>query len=202
MTGPQQLVLRKAALRAQALERRAGIPESYRLSAADAVAALVADRLPLSSGATVSGYWPLPGELDPRVAMARLGDRGHPLALPRLDGPGQPLRFLAWAAGDALVAGSFGLMEPEATQPELLPDIVLVPLLAFDRRGGRLGYGKGYYDRTLTRLRSGPRRPVAIGLAFADQEVEEVPAGPNDVALDAVITERALLRFAADGRRS
>jgi 5-formyltetrahydrofolate cyclo-ligase len=77
-----------------------------------------------------------------------------------------------------------------------------VPLLAFDRSGGRLGYGKGYYDRTLAKLRSAPRPPVAIGLAFAEQEVEEVPTGPDDVALDAVITERALLRFGAHGGRS
>lgn len=201
MTGPQQLVERKAALRTQALGRRAGIAESYRTSAADPVATRVADELPLSPGAIVSGYWPLTGELDPRVAMARLGSRGHPLGLPRLDGSGQPLRFLAWRDGDVLDAGAFGLMEPQATQPELLPDLVLVPLLAFDRQGGRLGYGKGYYDRTLTKLRAGPRPPIAIGLAFADQEVEEVPTGPYDVALDAVVTERALLRFGAYGRR-
>jgi 5-formyltetrahydrofolate cyclo-ligase len=126
--------------------------------------------------------------------MARLAGRGHPLALPRLDGSGRPLRFLAWRAGDVLDAGAFGLMEPQPAQPELLPDLVLVPLLAFDRQGGRLGYGKGYYDRTLAKLRAGPRPPVAIGLAFADQEVADVPTGPHDVALDAVVTEHALLR--------
>jgi 5-formyltetrahydrofolate cyclo-ligase len=195
------LVERKAALRTQALGRRAGMAESYRRSVADAVAALVADELPLAAGAIVSGYWPLSGELDPRVAMARLGSRGHPLALPRLDGPGRPLRFLAWGAGDVLDAGTFGLMEPQATQPELLPDLVLVPLLAFDRQGGRLGYGKGYYDRTLAKLRAGPRPPVAIGLAFADLEVEHVPTGPHDAALDAVVTEHALVCFGAYGRR-
>jgi 5-formyltetrahydrofolate cyclo-ligase len=195
------LVQRKAALRTQAFGRRAGIAESDRTAAAAAVAALLADQ-PLAPGATVSGYWPLPGELDPRAAMAALARRGHPLALPRLDGAARPLRFLAWTDGDALDAGAFGLLEPKATQPEVRPDVVLVPLLAFDRRGGRLGYGKGYYDRTLARLRSGPRPPVAIGLAFAEQEVEDVPTGPDDVALDAVITEQALLRFGAHGGRS
>jgi 5-formyltetrahydrofolate cyclo-ligase len=168
--------------------------ESYRTAAADAIATRLADELPLAAGAIVSGYWPLSGELDPRVAMARLAGRGHPLALPRLDGSGRPLRFLAWRAGDVLDAGAFGLMEPQPAQPELLPDLVLVPLLAFDRQGGRLGYGKGYYDRTLAKLRAGPRPPVAIGLAFADQEVADVPTGPHDVALDAVVTEHALLR--------
>jgi 5-formyltetrahydrofolate cyclo-ligase len=199
VTSPQQLVQRKAALRTQALGRRAGIPEAYCRSAAAAVAALLAE-LPLAAGVTVSGYWPLTGELDPRIAMAQLERRGHPLALPRLDGPDRPLRFLAWGRDDTLVAGAFGLMEPQARQPELLPDLVLVPLLAFDRRGGRLGYGKGYYDRTLTRLRAGSRPPTAVGVAFAAQEVDQVPTGPHDVPLDAVITEQALLR--CDGRRA
>jgi 5-formyltetrahydrofolate cyclo-ligase len=165
------------------------------------VAALL-EELPLPRGAIVAGYWPLADELDPRMGLDRLGSRGHPLALPRMDGRDRPLRFLAWRAGDVLVAGAFGVMEPHAAQPELLPEVVLVPLLAFDRRGGRLGYGKGYYDRTLTRLQSRTRPPLAIGLAFADQEVEDVPTGQDDVGLDGVITERALLRFAERGGRS
>jgi 5-formyltetrahydrofolate cyclo-ligase len=98
-----------------------------------------------------------------------------------------------------LVQGSFDLLEPHPERPARLPDVVLAPLLAFDRRGGRLGYGMGYYDRTLAHLRARGRRPLAIGIAFAAQEVGEVPTGPDDVPLDGVITEHALHRFAGPG---
>ncbi len=129
--------------------------------------------------------------------MARLRARGHALALPRLDGPDQPLLFLAWDQGDVLVEGTFKLLEPHPSRPVRLPEIVLAPLLAFDRRGGRLGYGKGYYDRTLMHLRSQGCGSLVFGLAFAAQEVEEVPIGPADVPLDGVVTETAVLRFEA-----
>ena len=95
--------------------------------------------------------------------------------------------------------GTFELLEPDPSRPPRVPDVVLAPLLAFDRQGGRLGYGMGYYDRTLDHLRSRGRRPLAIGIAFAAQEVDEVPTGPADVPLDGVITERALHRFSEPG---
>jgi 5-formyltetrahydrofolate cyclo-ligase len=199
LTDPTDLVRRKASLRAAALERRAALPASYGRQAADEVAARLADELQVPHGATVAGYWPLGGELDPRPGMDRLRARGHALALPRLDGRHQPLLFLAWDQGDVLVPGTFDLLEPHPSRPRRLPDVVLAPLLAFDRQGGRLGYGMGYYDRTLDHLRSLGRRPLAIGIAFAAQEVDEVPTGPADVPLDGVITERALHRFAEPG---
>jgi 5-formyltetrahydrofolate cyclo-ligase len=195
LTSPTNLLRRKASLRAEALERRAGIPASYAERAADRVAARLADELEIAQGAIVAGYWPLAGELDPRPAMELLRARGHAMALPRLNGRDQPLWFLAWDQGDVLVQGTFKLLEPHPSRPARVPDVVLAPLLAFDRRGGRLGYGKGYYDRTLGHLRSQGRRPLAIGIAFAAQEVEEVPTGPADVLLDGVITETALHRF-------
>jgi 5-formyltetrahydrofolate cyclo-ligase len=199
LTTPPDLVRRKASLRAAAVERRAAIPGSYVRQAADAVAARVADELQIPHGATVAGYWPLEGELDPRPALQRLRERGHALALPRLNGRGQPLLFLAWDQGDELVPGTFDLREPHPSRPPRLPDVVLAPLLAFDSRGGRLGYGMGYYDRTLAHLRAQGRRPLAIGIAFAAQEVDEVPVGPTDVLLDGVVTERALHRFLKPG---
>lgn len=199
MTSPPNLVRRKASLRAAAIGRRAGIPAAYAWQAAEAVAARVADELQIPHGATVAGYWPLAGELDPRPGLHRLHDRGHALALPRLDGRREPLQFLAWQPGDELVRGIFDLFEPDPSRPLRVPDVVLAPLLAFDRRGGRLGYGMGYYDRTLAHLRAQGRRPLAIGVAFAAQEVEEVPMGPADIALDGVITEQALHRCAEPG---
>jgi 5-formyltetrahydrofolate cyclo-ligase len=199
LTSPDNLVRRKASLRTEALERRAGIPASYGRHAADAVAARLVEELEIPRGTTVAGYWPLAGELDPRPGMDLLRARGHPLALPRLDGRGQPLLFLAWDPGDLLVKGTFDLLEPHPSRPARWPDVVLAPLLAFDRRGGRLGYGMGYYDRTLSHLRAQGRRPLAIGIAFAAQEVDEVPTGPADILLDGVITERALHRFPESG---
>lgn len=199
MTTPHDLVRRKAALRAAAVKRRAAISGSYARQAADAVAARVADELQIPHGATVAGYWPLADELDPRPALARLRAHGHRLALPRLSGRRQPLLFLAWDQGDELVPGTFDLREPHPSRPPRWPDVVLAPLLAFDRRGGRLGYGMGYYDRTLADLRARGRHPLAIGMAFAAQEVDEVPVGPQDVLLDGVITERALHRCLEPG---
>lgn len=201
MTGFPILVQRKAALRADALARRRRIPPSYVKHAAEVVSARLVDDLRMPRGFALAGYWPLEGELDPRPGMERLGARGHPLALPRMNGQGQPLVFHAWRPGDVLTEGAFRVMEPCATQPVCVPDLILVPLLAFDRRGGRLGYGMGFYDRTLSGLGSGPYRPQAFGFAFADQEVDEVPMGPGDVWLDGVITETALRRFTERDQR-
>ncbi len=141
------------------------------------------------AGAVVSGVWPLPGEIDLRPLLEELHRRGHAVVLPVTPPRGQPLTFRRWRPGDVLVPERFGTMAP--TGEEAVPDFLLVPLLAFDRRGYRLGYGGGYYDRTLAAL---PRR-FALGFAFAAQEVEYVPVGPTDIRLDAVATERGIIRF-------
>ncbi|HSA82444.1 MAG TPA: 5-formyltetrahydrofolate cyclo-ligase [Geminicoccaceae bacterium] len=188
----EDLVRRKAELRALLLARRRAAPGP---AAAVAVADRLLHEIDVPQGAVVSGYWPLAGELDPRPCLHRLAARGHPLALPRMQGQGQPLAFHPWRRDDPLTLGRFGVMQPDPTQPLVTPDVLLVPLLGFDRRGHRLGYGKGYYDRTLRALREGGATPLAIGLAFALQEVSEVPIGPADQPLDAVVTERASHRF-------
>jgi 5-formyltetrahydrofolate cyclo-ligase len=192
LSHPEDLVRRKAELRALLLSRRRAAPDP----AAAALAA--ADRLLrdviLPPDAVVSGYWPLGSELDPRPSLGRLAARGHRLALPRMQGERRPLAFHLWQQDDPLVEGGFGVMQPGPAAPRVAPDVLLVPLLAFDRCGRRLGYGKGYYDRTLRALREGGAARLAIGLAFALQEVAEVPATPSDEPLDAVITEQALHR--------
>ncbi|HTW28367.1 MAG TPA: 5-formyltetrahydrofolate cyclo-ligase [Acetobacteraceae bacterium] len=141
--------------------------------------------------ACVAGFWPLPGEIDLRPLLQALHARGHTMVLPDTPKRGLPLCFRAWRPGGALLPGRFGTLHPDG--PLRDPDILLVPLLAFDRRGRRLGYGAGYYDRTLAAL---PGR-VAIGCAFAAQEVAAVPAGPADVALSMVATERGLIACGA-----
>jgi 5-formyltetrahydrofolate cyclo-ligase len=126
--------------------------------------------------------------------MDRLAGLGHPLALPRVQGWGRPLAFHAWRPGDPLLAGPFQVMEPRLDAPLVSPRILLVPLLAFDRTGRRLGYGAGYYDMVLRDLRARSPAPLAIGVAFAAHEVDEVPTGPRDQTLDAVVTEQRVHR--------
>ncbi len=148
----------------------------------------------LVPGSVVAGTLPFRSEIDPRPLMFRLREVGARLALPVTAprGVDAPLTFRAWTPGDRLVKSPFGVLEPLDDAECLVPDLVLVPLLAFDRTGARLGFGQGHYDRTLTWLRA-ERSLVAIGLAFADQEVDRVPTGPHDARLDVIITERELI---------
>jgi 5-formyltetrahydrofolate cyclo-ligase len=193
---PAELVRRKAALRAELLARRQTIAPETTTHAANAVAETLAQALATSAAATVAGYWPLGDELDPRPAMQRLAAAGHRLALPRMEGPAAALAFHAWTWGNPLIRGGFAVMEPAPEQPKVKPQVVLVPLLAFDARGHRLGYGKGYYDRTLRTLRAAGGARLAIGLAFALQEVAKVPVAPFDEPLDAIVTEDGIRRIA------
>ena len=138
-------------------------------------------------GAVVSGFWPIGHEIDIRPLLLALHERGHPIVLPVTPKRGNPLTFRLWRPGDVLQPERFGTFRPIG-EPAV-PDFLLVPLLAFDRRGHRLGYGAGFYDRTLAGL---PGR-YALGVAYAAQEVPEVPIGPSDVALDAVATDSGVI---------
>ncbi len=138
--------------------------------------------------AVVSGFWPIGDEIDIRPLLLALHDRGNRVALPITPRRGEGLTFAAWRPGDVLIAERFGTMRPVG-EP-LVPDMLLIPLLAFDARGGRLGYGGGFYDRTLAAL---PDR-FRLGCAFAAQQVDAVPIGPYDIRLDAVATERGIIR--------
>ena len=157
-----------------------------------AAALAIAERgLPVEipPGVIVSGFSPLKSEISPLPLLRRLADAGVSLALPVVVGRGQPLVMRAWSFGAPLVAGVWGIREPPPDAPELFPDILIVPLLAFDRRGHRIGYGAGYYDMTIARLRA-VKRVTAIGIAFAAQEIAAVAATPRDARLDLVLTER------------
>ncbi len=156
-----------------------------------ALTALVLRYCPPPEGAIVSGFWPLAGEIDIRPLLIALSSFGHIIVLPVTPKRGLPLTFRIWRPGDAMIQERFGTMAPAGA--EQTPDFLLVPLLAFDRRGGRLGYGAGYYDRTLPDLSP----CFALGCAFAAQEVAEVPMDSHDVRLNAVATDREVLRFAS-----
>jgi 5-formyltetrahydrofolate cyclo-ligase len=177
----------KAQLRRAGQARRDALPAEIRKAAAEIIAAR-AFPLAIAPGMIASGFMPLKGEINPLPLMRKLTDAGARLALPVVAGRGKPLIMRSWQWGEPLVPGVWGIREPPPTAPELQPDILLVPLLAFDRRGHRIGYGAGYYDLTIAQLRA--KKPIAaVGIAFAAQEVEIVPRTAFDAQLDLVLTE-------------
>lgn len=181
----------KVQMRAEAAARRRAIAASE-AEASERAADLLERVVPLPPDAIVSAYWPLDDEIDPRPAMRRLVARGLRVALPLIVGKGRPLAFRRWTPDTALQAGPFGVMQPRPGAAALRPTVLLVPLLAFDAEGWRLGWGAGYYDRTLAALRRSAEAdgPVlAVGLAFARQEVDHVPHDALDERLDLIVTE-------------
>ncbi len=176
---------RKAEARRFALARRKGADPAANGAA---LARHVLARCPPPPGAAVAGYWPMGDEVDIRPLLAALAERGHPLALPVTPPRGHPLLFRRWRPGDALRPGPLGTSFPAGSE-EVRPEWLLVPLVAFDRAGPRLGYGGGYYDRTLAALPGA----VAVGCAHSVQELPEVPAGPDDVRLARVATENEVV---------
>jgi 5-formyltetrahydrofolate cyclo-ligase len=183
----------KAELRREATARRDALPAVERQQAAEAIAGRPFP-IAVPPGAVVSGFMPLKSEINPLPLMRKLAEAGAKLALPVVAGKGLPLVMRAWAFGAPLASGVWGIREPKADAPAVDPDILIVPLLAFDRRGYRLGYGAGYYDMTLTALRA-KKRIVALGVGYAAQEVSTVPTTPRDARLDLVLTERETIDF-------
>ncbi|HEY7690084.1 MAG TPA: 5-formyltetrahydrofolate cyclo-ligase [Dongiaceae bacterium] len=146
--------------------------------------------IPHDGHATVSAFWPLEDELNTRPLIAALAARNHTIGLPVVVKKGQPLIFRRWTPETALVQGSFRVMTPPPDAPEVVPSLLVVPLLAFDRAGYRLGYGGGFYDRTLHKLRGADGKVLAVGVALSAQEVPSVPRDDTDQPLDWIVTER------------
>lgn len=183
----------KAILRRDLTARRDALPAAERRQAAETIAAR-AFPLAIAPGVIVSGFMPLKSEINPLPLIRKLAGAGAQLALPVVAGKGKPLIMRAWAFGTPLASGVWGIKEPMADAAAVDPDILIVPLLAFDRRGYRLGYGAGYYDMTITGLRE--KKPVvAVGIAYAAQEVDTVPITPRDARLDLVLTENETIDF-------
>lgn len=178
----------KQALRAALRERRTAAARAG-LDAAEGLAERFLRAVPVRPRAEVAGYLPIGNEIDVRPLLHRLRGLGHEIALPAVVASGAPLAFRRWLEEDALTDGPFGIRQPLASAPAVLPDLVILPLLAFDRRGYRLGYGGGYYDRTLAALRR-RRESLAVGVGFAVQEVPAVPSGRHDQILDWIVTDR------------
>jgi 5-formyltetrahydrofolate cyclo-ligase len=185
----------KRTLRGAMLAWRAALSEEERRTAAAGLAEQYLLERPFETPAVVSGFWPMKEELDIRPLMIELHNEGCQLALPVVVGKLQPLVFRAWRPGDPLEQGVFNTLHPSPKREALEPDALIVPLLACDRSGWRLGYGGGFYDRTLRGLRA-RKRVTAMGVAFDDQFLpEDVPHGPDDERLDWLLTDRRACAF-------
>jgi 5-formyltetrahydrofolate cyclo-ligase len=176
----------KSELRAAAREKRFSLKHP---GFAPAIARH-AESLAIAKGTVVGGYHALPDEADPALLLERLVELGCHIAFPRVTGKGLPLEFHRVPDGEVLAPGAFGIHEPMDIWPRATPQLLLVPLLAFDATGHRLGYGGGFYDRTIALL-----KVPAIGVAYAGQEVSALPADDHDMVLDAVLTEKGLTRL-------
>jgi 5-formyltetrahydrofolate cyclo-ligase len=181
----------KQRLRTEAFARRDALEKEFRVQAAQAIAERAMSLPELADIQPIGGYWPIRSEVDPRPLMEALLVRGQMVALSQIRHP--HLSWREWRPGDVLVHGGFGVREPGPDAPEVFPRALLVPLAAFDRRGGRLGYGKGHFDRSIAEVLA--HHPVlAIGLAYAAQEIEQVPNEQHDRPLDVIVTETGVIR--------
>ncbi len=185
---------KKAAIRNERLALRDAMTHEARIEGSLAMVDHAGDSIDFEPGTVISGFWPIRSEVDIRPLMAHLRTRGARLCLPVvLDR--ETIVFRELVVGAAVVKTGFGTTGPGPEAPVLDPDILLVPLSAFDRTGHRIGYGAGYYDRAIDRLKAKGRAPKLIGIAFDCQEVASVPAEPHDVPLDGILTESGLVMF-------
>lgn len=181
----------KQRLRAEGFARRDALAPEARHAASLAIAERLLALPELADLEPVGAYWPMRSEVDPRPAMEALVAKGRIVALSQIRHP--ELSWRAWRPDDMLVHGGFGVREPGPDAAEVFPHALLVPLCAFDRTGGRLGYGKGHFDRSIAGL-SGRHRLLTVGVAFAVQEIDAVPCEPHDRRLDLVVTESEVVR--------
>jgi 5-formyltetrahydrofolate cyclo-ligase len=168
----------------------AGEAERSALQLAQHVASFIPDTVQI-----IAAYTPVRSEIDVLPACVALVKTGRTICLPVIMADAQPLSFRRWNPGEALVSGRHGIAVPPESEPEVQPDMVLVPLLAFDAKGHRLGYGAGYYDRTIAALHAAKKRPLCVGVGYDLQQAELLPTQAHDEQLDAVITPLGMMRF-------
>ena len=194
MSQPEQIKEEKIRLRHEALRRRSEIAESavFRMEAAEAALRLLLDTIPMDENSVIGGYWPIGSEFDLRPTLTYLNHK-YKCALPMIDPKTDKLVFCEWHENSSLIQGAFNVMTPE-TAAQQTPNVILVPVVAFDRRGYRLGYGGGYYDRSLAEL-SKEHAITTVGIAYASQEIPMVPTEPHDYRLDWMITEEEAIKF-------
>ncbi len=186
----------KAALRAKALARRERLGALRRADASGRIAERVMAIVAAERPRIMAAYLPIRSECDCRPVIERARAMGIAIVLPAVTDP-VSLVFRRFEPGDPLAAGGFGTLAPTPDQPILDPQLVIVPVVAFDRAGSRLGHGRGFYDRALAKLAARGATPKLVGIAFATQEVETIPAEPHDVRLDWIVTESETLEMAS-----
>ncbi|WP_374828093.1 5-formyltetrahydrofolate cyclo-ligase [Pseudochrobactrum saccharolyticum] len=186
------LKMQKADLRKSVLQARNALPEIFRNTASETIVQNFLNGITLPEKACVSGFWPIRSEIDPRPLMRVLEARGMTLCVPAILDK-QTIEFRTLSFGDTLVETGFGTMGPPADAPVVDPDIMLIPLAAFDRAGNRIGYGAGYYDRAIAALHHKNKHPLLIGVAFDAQRVDHIAHEPHDVALNYILTETGLI---------
>nr|WP_314257760.1 5-formyltetrahydrofolate cyclo-ligase [uncultured Devosia sp.] len=184
----------KAALRSEARAARAALDHATRAEAAERAAGHFFASIAIKPDDVVAAYWRIRDELDCQPILVRLMDSNQPVVLPVVMGQDEPLDLRIWEQGASLYESGFGTLAPSDLAPRAEPDVVIMPLLGFDKTGTRLGYGGGYYDRTLAHM---TKRPLLVGLAFAAQELEQIPRAHHDVPLDAIVTEAGVRHFGA-----
>jgi 5-formyltetrahydrofolate cyclo-ligase len=189
-----ELLLDKNNIRARALGARKAIGLEQAHQAAQQLSVHLFKFIPQNCR-VIAGYMAIHGEINVAPALAAFHARGHTLALPVVIGEGKPLVFRKWQPGAALEKGAYGIDVPPATASEVVPDAVIVPLAAFDAEGHRLGYGAGYYDKTIARMRAQKKDILLVGAAYSQQQVEKIPADEHDRKLDVVVTEKGIVTF-------
>lgn len=190
--GVADLKAGKAQLRNSVLEKRNALPQAYRQDAAQALLSHFFKNLTLEKGLFVSAFWPIRSEIDPRPLMRALEKQGQHLCLPAVLDKSR-IEFRAMSFSDALVATGFGTFGPAEGAMVVDPDVMLIPLAAFDAHGNRIGYGAGYYDRAIADLHRKNKFPLLIGVAFEAQRVDQIAHEPHDVALNYILTETGFM---------
>ena len=183
----------KAALRQDLLQKRMEISPAARLKAAEAMCEAFFEHVSISAGMIVAGYWPIRNEIDDIILLRRLLQKGTYCALPCIEKQNKPLVFRPWNESTLMTVGNFSIPEPTGGGAALTPDIVIVPMAAFDMQRHRLGYGAGYYDRTLAQLKA-ERNILAVGVAYDTQVLPRLPIEENDVRMDMIITDKKVYK--------
>ena len=189
---PLKIIQSKKLLRTRASSFRQGMGEVVRKDASKAAVMHFLGEISINPNAIVSLYWPFGDELDCRGLIKPLIQKGCEVCLPVLRGANNPLVFRTFTGEENLVTAAFGTSEPGLEGRDVVPDVMVLPLLGFDKTGARLGYGKGYYDRTIAQM---AKKPELIGLAFAGQEIDSIPVSAHDVPLEKIVTEQGIRHF-------
>ena len=197
MAMPEPLSSWRAARREELIARRSAMPADERRAGSESIARRLLGAFPLLQGRTIGFCWPYRGEFDPRFVIRRLRDAGSRAALPVVVARGAPLQFCEWWPGAPMRSATLGIPVPDGTQP-LQPEALLIPPVGFDAAGYRLGYGAGYFDRTLAAMSP---RPLAIAVAFELSRIPTIRPQPHDVPMDFVVTEVGVHHVAAHGLR-